>query len=173
MANVNSFVRVCISVPCGIKTEMDKAGGQTNWSAVAAQAFQNEVTRLKSRRKVDNMNSVIERMKAADELEAKELFESGRNLGIDWAESDATRRQLRRLDEAGAHKESSPMWKNKSGAFGWPGRFLAILYSTNEIDQDLIDSVFGEDNNDAKELEYLLGFADGALDIWSKVADKL
>ena len=119
------------------------------------------------------MHDVINRMKATDELEAKELFALGREAGIEWAKSAGARRQLRRLDEAGANNESSPMWQNKPGAFGWPGRFLAILDNTNEIDQDQIDSVLGEDNSDADDPEYLRGFADGALDVWSEVADKL
>jgi hypothetical protein len=120
-------------------------------------------------RNPDYMSDIIERLKTADELEAKELDALGREAGEEWARTEATPRELRRLAEANANNRNADMWSGVPNHLGWAGVLLSVITGADNISRDDLAAVFGDDDESYEE-DYLFAFANGALEIWEKVA---
>ena len=95
-----TFVRTTISLPASLRKSMKACGEDVNWSAIAAQAFAAEVARINTRKEGSKMDDVIERLRASEREEGTALFEQGRELGIEWAKTEASAIELRRLKRA-------------------------------------------------------------------------
>ena len=59
------MARMNISVPDNLKDHMDGAEESVNWSKVASRAFEIELGEIAKRKKVKDMNSVVQRLKAS------------------------------------------------------------------------------------------------------------
>ena len=97
------MARINLSIPDGIKQEMDGIDG-INWSSVAAEAFQEVITRNKPRG--DSMNEIKERLMASKARYEKEMMETGETYGRDWAKESAEYEDLLRLRKSEASPES-------------------------------------------------------------------
>src|SRR5260370_41740506 len=97
MGDSQGVIRVNISVPRELKARMDAAPAKANWSAVACRAFEDKLLELESTKEVTTMDEVIARLKAADEMEAKEQYQEGLEAGRGWEKEIASPRQVRRL----------------------------------------------------------------------------
>src|SRR5262249_45735415 len=81
-----------------VKARMEAVTERVNWSAVAAEAFRLKVIEINNRGKRSmSKEEVAARLQALAEAEAKEDREEGYAAGKEWAEQEATPRQLRRL----------------------------------------------------------------------------
>src|SRR5690349_19928782 len=81
--------RTTITVPADLKDRMDATGSSVNWSAVAARAFEVKLAEINARKKGATMDDVITRMKAADEADANEARQEGKEAGEQWARTEA------------------------------------------------------------------------------------
>jgi hypothetical protein len=164
---------------------MDKVEESVNWSAVAAQAFAAKLRELESQKGVKDMSDVIERLKAAAELEANEDYQDGLEAGRRWAKEDARPKQLRRLSayiEEFEQPSSSVSWwdidsTGWSAPFGALDYFVFAVWPDRKDDRDASDSFWqgalGDHAHRANDPDYFRGFGEGAVEIWNEVCDKL
>ena len=167
--------RTTISLPDDLKAEMDKAGGDANWSAVAADAFRSELTRIKARKatlKGNTMQATIQRLKASKEAYAKEGAERGRNAGATWASQNAEYGELKLLDDNWQQVESC----ETDDAFGAPGVFLGMIgmdVGRQDINEFWSNLGFEVNDPDQYSAEWWDGFVEGALEVFQEVEDKI
>lgn len=157
-----------ISVPAELKEDMDCVEVVVNWSKVAAEAFRSKVLEIESQRKGTTMSDVINRMKAAAELEKNQDYNDGKAAGLTWAKEDATPKQLRRLED----EYSGPsLWLSSPNAFGWAGVVYSMIHGDFE-DRNELNDFWESAIPDAKRIEdeaFAEGFVDGALELWESV----
>jgi hypothetical protein len=183
MPESETVTRMNVSVRREIKARMDAASASVNWSSVASQAFEAQLLKLESQREVATMQDVIDRLKAAAEIEENEEYQAGREAGERWAKEDATPKQLQRLEAYVTNNDNntigwweidSPCW---NAPFGALDRFVFAVWTDRHEDRDASDEFWEQALGDGKErindCDFFHGFGDGAADLWRKVADKL
>jgi hypothetical protein len=166
---------------------MKGCGEKVNWSAIASEAFAAEVARINTRKEKAKMDDVIARLRASQREGVSLLFERGREAGEEWAKQEAEAIELRRLEQARYETKSEV----KSGFDNWlvgihpdsrlsaRSRFVQIIRPTEHaLDcestvEDFWDEALDDLACDSGDSEFVHGFADGALDIWEEVANKL
>jgi hypothetical protein len=184
-------VRTNISLPRELKARMDAVEAPVNWSSVAAQAFEQKLLELESKKEVGSMDEVIARLKAADELDRKAEYQDGRKAGDRWAREDARPRQLRALSSLRLHGTVTAILEEFGRAPAleefkrWDANGISVsLYKfinpAQEADAASVRafwaSALGDEAVRANRIEnqdFVLGFCDGALDVWVKVRGKL
>ena len=124
MSTRQGAARLNISVPATLKAEMDRVSESVCWSRIAAEAFRVKLLDLASQRRGDAMDDVVARLKAAGELETKQLTADGKAAGAAWAKAKATPGQLRRLDKEYDDTES---FAGEPNHLGWGGVVFALL----------------------------------------------
>lgn len=174
MGETKSTARMTITMPAVLKEEMESVKDEVNWSGVAAEAFRGKLLELTSQRKGTTMTEVIERMKAAEELERNHDYAEGKKAGTTWAQKTATPKQLRRLEQEYNPSESLT---GEPNAFGWAGVVFWLIFGDvdhrNELN-DFWESTLGEnDSNKINEVSFAEGFIDGAIEVWEAVKHKL
>jgi hypothetical protein len=161
-----NVVRMTISVPRDVKTQMDAVREKVNWSALATQAFRDELKALESRKEVSTMDEVIARLKTAAELEANEDYQAGLEAGRGWAKSTAKPKELRR---AADYVERAANLAPDYFVFAvWPQR-----KDDGDAPGEFWEEALGNDKDRAGDSDFLHGFGDGAAEIWDKVANQL
>ena len=160
-----------ISIANNLRTEMDAMNRSPNWSGIASAAFRQYIASIKIRTNNTDMNAVIERLKAAKEMEDQQNAELGRQQGRKWAMQNAKPSELRRLEAA---RDPNDDWNigDSDTPHDWGDRLAAIVfgeYSRGAFD-DLIDDEFSNLNCDA---DFVNGFAEGCMEIWEEVKDEL
>jgi hypothetical protein len=174
-----NVVRMTISVPRELKERMEAAKESVNWSAVAARAFEGKLLELQSQREAKNMNEVVARLKAADELERSEEYQAGRTAGEAWAKEAATPRQLRRLvalaeDQYGitGHLHIFADSMNRGIGHG----LADVMNPGQEFNLDSEGfwiRVLGDDRQRIEDEDFARGFVDAAREVWEAVKGKL
>jgi hypothetical protein len=128
------------------------------------------------------MEDVIERLRASQREHGSELFEEGRQAGIEWAKSESEAIELRRLQKAwDSHQYGDETdWLSSEGTahteadiFVWQIR----PDDRSRVGEDFFHvEVFGENDEYFHlddEPEFIHGFAAGALEVWRQVASQL
>ncbi len=174
--------RTTISVPTDLKTRMDRVGEPVNWSALACQAFENKLAEIAAGKENKTMADVIERLRASMRDEQGTAFKDGYQTGTEWGEKTATAAELRRLEsfQISTKKKSQEYWKN----WFWPqGKHLPWLALVGVIQDDqnirpLTGAAFwkalvGEPSPKPISGDFLRGFVEGAVDLWSTVKEQL
>src|SRR5262245_50206342 len=140
MAKKTGAFRMNITIPNDLKKQMDKVGSDVNWSAAAAEAFRAKLLEVTSQRRVENMQDVIERLKASKERRMNEQYQVGLGAGKRWAESIAEAHELERL-AAGPLEPS----------FNWADRIAVMTNGMNSgIAWGLYCDIQGENWNNAE-----------------------
>jgi hypothetical protein len=163
---------------------MDSEGESVIWSAVAARAFEAELTELASQRKGPTMQEVIARLKAAAKLEANEDYTAGVEAGRKWAKLSARPKELRRLAEYihSSETQQGPDWFDVDYP-GWMAPFGATCYFVfaawpnrrhdREAPEEFWQRALDDDAHRIKDADFFHGFGDGVAEIWDQVADEL
>jgi hypothetical protein len=155
-----------ISISRDLKSRMDEVRVPVNWSQTAAEAFEEKLLKIESRKDPKNFDDVIARMKAKAALEEKQEYEAGLEAGRIWAREDASPKELRRLEAAG-HAENA----ERLAQTIWPEIGRQKFPVTSE---DFWNKALGEDNvARADDADFLRGFEDGALEVWAHVKHSL
>ena len=175
-------IRTSISIPRALKRAMDKAEEPVNWSRIAATAFEQRLLELAARKQSKSLDDVARRLRNTQQRSTKmsSVFREGYDLGRRWAENEARVDGLTRLEEL----------KDELGA-DWPSYFKSKAKDRSSACQMLAMQLHPEweeagdwtlardwwkdigdgDETKAYQADYLRGFAEGALDLWSKVKD--
>jgi hypothetical protein len=184
MGGVHMSYRTTISIPDDLKAQMDAIGDRVNWSAIAATAFQAKVYEIQARKgKKMKKADIIKRLKAADEADT-EAYDDGKEAGRQWAESEASPKELRKLSSylEQSDRDNTVWWlteTNWNAPYGASDNLaFAIRPKLRQAEAResaaFWEEVLGEDfEGQTKDGDFLHGFGDGAAEVWEEVADEL
>lgn len=170
--------RTTISVPRDLKRRMDKVTEDVNWSAIACQAFEQKLGEIASKKEKKEMNDVIQRLRASKIESDNQCYASGYAEGQDWAANIAAADELHRLKRL-KEQCSGNDWHTIFSATGqWDPSFLSNAIAPDTKDtkfafDEFWEMCLGDNSERIWEPEFAKGFADGAIDVWSKVKDQL
>jgi hypothetical protein len=178
MSESPGTARTAISLSRDLKQRMDAVEVSVNWSAVAAEAFEAKLVELASKMETKNMEDVIARMKAAEELDSQETYQQGHKDGEEWARQEARPKALRRLESLMAQQDDIlGVWDNgmNSGIAWHLYQYLNPSLEVNRFDVKVFwESVLGENGHETiSDYSYAKGFIEGTLEVWEQVQSKL
>jgi len=167
-------MRMTISVSDELKRRMDKVKEDVNWSALACRAFQEKLVELAKKKGAPTMKDVIERLKVSREKGANAAYKSGFEAGQKWAREKAEAPQLERLER---RRDPQHDWyfTEGSSAYGACEHFYFIIEPDQDGDRGAA-RVFWEQvglEEESKDETVVQGFAEGAMDVWDEVKDKI
>jgi hypothetical protein len=176
-----NVTRTTISVPSDLKARMDAVPEAVNWSAVASEAFEAKLLELASQRKGTNMDDVIARLRAAQEMDNREDCNEGRAAGEEWAKDKARPKQLKalaKLNEIEAHYD----WEGMLGVFdnhrGIAWGLYEQMHQEDAFDRSDVEAFWegilgGGGREKIDGFDFARGFVDAALAVWEKVEGEL
>jgi hypothetical protein len=181
MSEHQKAARFNITIPQALKKRMDEAPSSVNWSAVAAQAFEQKLLELDSEKEAKTMDETIARLRRARELEDNIDYQSGLEAGRRWARTKAKPKELRRAAEY-IEGEFGTDWFDVDYS-GWSAPFGATDYfvfavwprhkDDREAPKEFWDLALGDDAHCIEDADFFRGFGEGAAEIWDQVCDKL
>lgn len=170
------MAKMTVYVPDELKSRMDKTKEPVNWSSLACEAFERKLGEIAQRKKEKTMEDVIQRLKASKLEDTSDQHRQGYEDGIDWAKHRASARELRRLSKELVRgvEDSFP----DSDTYDPGQAFFRLLVSENDFDRRDSDEFWETNAGDegeslSGEVEYVRGFAEGALEVWNEVEDKI
>lgn len=167
------YGRTTITVPSELKQRMKAVGDYVNWSAVACKAFDAKLNELLQQEEIENLDQVVERMRKltaerSDSEECRTGFETGKR----WAMNRATPTQLASL-EAFRDEMSESEWRDTLNRRGGVRKLTRCLMQ-EEPERGRGRRFWKEILDEKPEHpDFFIGFADGALDIWKAVKDRV
>jgi len=156
--------RITVYVPDDLKTRMEEAGDDLNWSAITQRAIQAAIATQTLKRNPTDMNSVIERLRASKRQSDEASHQRGKECGAKWAKEAAEYDELRNVWEIYGPKEEWD-WVQELGMAVDPG-------TTGWEDsgwEDFRQRHCGGEMNDA----FAHGFVEGAHGVFEEVKDQL
>ena len=127
-------------------------------------------------------DDVVDRLRAAGEIAAKEEYEDGENAGRKWAKSTATPKELKRLETYVNSANGNVDWwdvdcPNWCAPFGAADYLVFALRLRDKDDHDAPNrfwtEALGNDTHRIQDGDFLRGFGEGAIAIWEEVKDRL
>lgn len=181
------MAKMTVYVPAALKARMDQAEG-VNWSPLACRAFEAKLAELITAKGAKDMKEVIARLKASKAKTEDKAKLQGREAGKTWASNQAEAAELQRLEEW-TEGDFGVGWtwddhlmaeRDPNAAFG-DGHHLAerISGGTGENfgrrDGELFwANILGDREADLSfDAAFLVGFVEGALEVWGQVKDQL
>jgi hypothetical protein len=153
-----SMARLSIYISEELKARMDAVGDKVNWSEVVRPSLQAEVA-VHEHRSNENMETVVERLRASKMEDQQNSLAAGKQEGRDWAGSHATYSELRRVS------------KIKDGS--WSSLRNAVDPNDELVYGDLQNHLFGDTSDPTDDEEYVRGFILGAQELFDEVRGKL
>ena len=149
------MARINLSIPDSLKDRMSALDSRVNWSEVAQAAFEREI--VNHNFEVNNMEQVIERLRASKTAFVDKERAEGVSAGRNWAQQHASYEHLRTIANLDLSEETD----------------CAVLMDKALGNTSLNrDKSFWQDG-DLPSDEYVEAFVDGARDVWDQVADKI
>lgn len=169
------YGRTTITVPCELKQRMKSVGDYVNWSSVACKAFESKLEGLIQQEEVENLDQVVERLrKLKAEREESDSFKNGQEVGKRWAMNRATPAQLDSI-ESFRSEMSDAEWRE--------------LFADRRGLRELADRLSGKRTSERRGgahrfwreildgrpggTDFFAGFAEGAIDVWKSVKDRV
>jgi len=165
--------KINLSIDDELRTQMESLDRKPNWSGIAAAAFRQHIAATNMKKTEIDMSDVIERMKAAQELDAAQNSEIGRQEGRVWAAECASPRKLKRLE---ADRDPVHDWYIGVGESAYAGGDLIarVLNGTETPEQGAFKDMISPEYSDLEDVpEFVQGFAEGCMEIWEEVRDQL
>jgi len=161
-----------------LKRRMDKAKSVT-WSHVACEAFERKLGELVAHKQEKKMEDVIQRLRASKLEGDSEAKQGGREAGREWATHTAEAGELTRLERYVKDcREVDPFIMTEDDGYRGAHVFVHVVVPEAKDDRDLmretLEILFDTAGQDEPPMdEFVQGFADGALDVWGEVKDKI
>jgi hypothetical protein len=152
-----------IYLPDDLHQRLERLRDYTNWSQVAQKAFELEL-RLHPDWSNDQMDAIIERLRASKRQQVDDVIQKGLEAGRDWAEKTASYKDLRIVAEKLEFPDDPDdvQYNTIAGALGEPaGDLFKPYYDEEHVTYTHIDPYFQ------------IGFYRGAGQVWKEVKDKL
>jgi hypothetical protein len=171
------MAKLMVYVPEALKRRMAKIKG-VKWSPIACAAFEGKLGELAARKETKNMQDVIDRLRASNMADLSEKQSSGSRAGREWAKSKAEAAELKRLQRAldvASPNQPEPFVDNDGSAHSGAEVFVFTIrpeFNRNRAEaNDFWSWAIGDD--DLPEGEFVQAFAEGAVEVWQEVQDKL
>jgi len=178
----SNVVRTTISIPRQLKTRMDQAGEELNWSAIACAAFEAKLDEVGRKRRGTSQEGTLERLRASRRRADDADYQAGEAEGVSWVDRVAEVAELRRLEE----------WRAACGT-DWDDVFAegddTRPYAAGELlhfairpdergDRHAARTFWDELLRDGEQgvaprPSFVRGFAEGALARWQALKDQL
>jgi hypothetical protein len=167
------YQRTTVTIPPDLKKRMDAVKEDVNWSAVASHAFEEKLIEIASRKGKQDMNDVIQRLRASKGRCEDKHFKEGETAGRKWAKERAEVDELERLDAWDWNRVFDAECPSAAAV-----HFYYKLHPERGRDiraaNDFWSNQLGEYGDTLLEDPmFLKGFVNGALDVWHEVKDKL
>jgi len=199
----SDYQRTTITVPRELKQRMKLAGTRVNWSAVACEAFEQKLDELGPIETITSIDDAVERMRSAQSQPVSQppVDRAGQEAGKHWALNFAIPAQLKRIEalknelsgddwidlmlsregprelaqciepslESGSKRRPPPRRRPRgadSSKRPARGRGPDHRYPEREIWKSILD-------RRPESPHFFLGFAEGALEIWKQIKDRL
>lgn len=161
-----ALARINLYLPDDLKARMDAVGDDgPNWSEVARPAIALAVATEEQRRTGD-MNSAIERLRASKEKLAGDDFAEGTTEGRNWAAQEAEFDELQRVSQL--------LGYNFEITRGAKTSLVHAIDPESELSpNDVIENLFGEDQQHRVTDARAAGFIVGATEFFAEVEDQL
>jgi hypothetical protein len=184
MSKPSGIYRQTVSITLDLKRRMDKVADQVNWSAAAAQAFEQKLAELSAKKEKKTMQDVIQRLRGSKQQTFDKTYRKGEQLGRQWAMDRAGAAALREL-EMWVERKAGTDWESFLGESEKKGWDLALGFYMNTHPEEngpgggsasdlfwrqLVDE---DDLYLSQQPDFLRGFANGSLAIWREVKDQL
>jgi hypothetical protein len=174
--NMSKHARTTITVPADLKARMEAIEGLVNWSALACQAFEHKLAELIKQRGSKNMTDVVNRLRASKQKLENKQYQDGYAAGREWAKDTAEAQELINLEYNRDQLAEAwdDWWQSPPRPASW--RFLACLAKGNYHGSNSDVRSFWEHHGfeeDEPATDFVRGFAEGALSVWSEVKDQL
>ena len=167
------MARMSIYISDDLKERMDKSADEAeekaNWSQVASRAFEIELGEIVKRKKVKDMNSVVQRLKASKLEFETASYKEGRECGTKWAVESAEYAELKRAYEI---NPDDPVFAEDEDDDERALHLACLITNCDEKTPDFWEGVFGE-WVPSQDFEFYKGFLNGASEIYEKVKDEL
>ncbi len=160
-----------------LKRRMDKVKNE-NWSAVAAAAFERRLGEIAKQKEKKTMEDVIQRLRASDLEAQSEQARSGHEAGQEWAKGTAEATELRRLAKYMENSENQGTFSGYKDQEAAQLFYDAVMLPSGESSEwsdvtDFWEDTLGLSADDYRNSDFVDGFAEGALEVWREVQDKL
>jgi hypothetical protein len=184
-----SFVRMTISIPAGVRKSMDRCSTKVNWSAVAAEAFSAAAVRHSQvKRSLKVITTDVARLRNSLEDLQTSSYRDGREAGFEWAAKYAEAIELKRLERY--RVEFDEVWdKHFCGPEDGQVKFIPLgpigsivedmIGMRGEADygndiEPFLEGALGEQHEDLTENGgYMHGFFEGALEAWYQAKEQM
>lgn len=166
------MARTTISLPDELKARMDAASEPVNWSQIASLAFEKKLGEIATRKRNEDMDDVIQRLRASridcQDAEEKDGYETGKR----WARRSAKWTELENLESA---LEDDRFWYCLPNHLGWAGIVLGAMKprGIEDMNSSEVSSWWSELGSDDPSELWLHGFCDGAMEVFDAVKDKV
>jgi hypothetical protein len=154
---------------------MKSVGDYVNWSSVACKAFENKLEGLIQQEEVESLDQVVERLRKLNaEREESDSLKRGVEIGKRWAMNRATPAQLDAIESFRSEvsdAEWREMFENRRGL-----RELADRLSGHKSEERRGGArrFWGEILEERPGgTDFFAGFAEGALEVWKSVKDRI
>ena len=165
------MAKISIYVPDDMKARIDKFE-DTNWSGIAQGAFNIRLDQLEAVKEIGEMSDVIERLRASKTEFVQTSLSYGTSDGANWAKREASYALLRSM----AMVDDSVLEQQNDGQSAATLVYHRIHRGEVENPHAYeISVLFGIAEEVAPLItpEYVIGFVQGAREVWEEVADKI
>ena len=180
------MARMNISLPDELRRRMREHDNDTNWSAIAVDAFRKKVEMLEFVSKEDfSMNDAVTRLRAARREAHAGHYELGFRSGRDWAMKKAEWEELIRLKESFPQEFDWNQFFQHPDAVGYEGLFVRWVIDESAsrgsgIQEFWLDTLarsgpgYVEISEESFPTEsYVQGFAEGALEVLEEAEEQM
>ena len=172
-------VRTTISLPDDLKARMDAVTEQVNWSAEAAKCFEKVLGGIAARKSQKDYSDVIARLRASKMKSEDENYDAGHAAGIFWAENNASYPELKRAVDYDTDQIGG-QWLAPWRGCDWIA-FALLGLDVQELLNDELEErsdafwapAGGAQSVDSMGNEFLIGFIEGAVQVWNQVRNQL
>lgn len=172
------MARMNLYVPNDLKRRMDKVRDPVSWSAIAAQAFEQELGELAAKKHRKRRADVIQRLRSSKLTAKSELAKRGRVDGRCWAEESAEADELQHLAALftqGGREVEAVLAPARGGSPG--DAFFRTIRPDEEggrrVAGKFWKDLLGASADAARDSGYVIAFADAAVELWNEVEDKV
>lgn len=157
------MARVSIYVSDDLKSRMAEVGDALNWSDIARPAFEAAIATFNHQRG-RNMETVIERLRASKAQYTHHAEGHGKAAGRQWGSDKASFFELRAISELDLGVLTDNLERIE-------GAIVRALDPENTYGSDAAEIIFGDRAWPTKE--WLLGWIEGAQELFEEVKDQL
>ncbi|MBI2823152.1 MAG: hypothetical protein HYX69_00510 [Planctomycetia bacterium] len=172
--------RVTVAVPRAVALQMKAVGRAVNWSQVASDAFAAKVAEVSASKAAKDVEDVVTRLRHSQRKRNGPNYLAGLQAGTAWARNVAEADQLSRLETIFGGFDAAAwddLHQKREGTAAGDAFLVAWAPATykegSRRRQFWTDEAKIEDQNQLDSWDFIRGFCDAALDLWTDVKERI